>query len=109
MRTLIVCECGYKGYLNCEESSPLSGRTWVTFSLEGFHGAAITTNHTPVAPEDSLTSLYPTCPECGKTGKVTCAKGSENGVELSVDAAIWRHPERARRARSPYLPDDEGR
>lgn len=72
-RTLIVCEGGHKGFLKFEENDNSSGNQWETYSVEGFSGGVLTTSHAGDT-KDMLAMLQLTCPECGKTGKVTYAK-----------------------------------
>ena len=69
-RDPLICECGHEGYLKCSENDQPYSSLWESYSLEGFSGNGFTiTNHKDM-PKDLLAALAPTCPQCGKTGKV---------------------------------------
>jgi hypothetical protein len=69
-RDPIVCECGHEGNLKLTENDqPYSG-LWEAYSLEGFDGGNLTISNSEDMPKDMLAHLKPTCPECGRSGKV---------------------------------------
>jgi hypothetical protein len=48
-------------------------RLWEEYSLDGFAGENISVTNFRDMPKDMIAALNPTCPQCGKTGKVKYA------------------------------------
>jgi hypothetical protein len=73
MRTqeAIVCECGHRGFIKYAENDQPYSSLWESCTLEGFSGGGITITNYKDMPKDMLAALKPTCPKCGRTGKVT--------------------------------------
>lgn len=74
-RENLVCECGHEGYISCKETDQPYGGLWERYSLQGFSGRGVTVTSYADMPKDLLAYMAPTCPQCGKTGKVSYAKG----------------------------------
>jgi hypothetical protein len=72
-REAIVCDCGHRGYLKRAENDQPYSDPWESYSLDGFNGQGLTVTNFQDRPKDLLAYLQPTCPQCGKTGKVKYA------------------------------------
>ena len=69
----IVCDCGHSGHVKCAENDQPYSSLWEQYSLEGFSGNSLTITSYADMPKDLLVALNPTCPNCGKTGRVRYA------------------------------------
>lgn len=69
----IVCDCGHTGRVKCAENDQPYSSLWEQYSLEGFSGNSLTITSYADMPKDLLVALNPTCPNCGKTGRVRYA------------------------------------
>jgi hypothetical protein len=66
----LACECGHEGYLKCSENDQPYSSMWESYSLEGFMGGTLTITSENERPASIVAALHPTCPKCGRAGKV---------------------------------------
>lgn len=69
-RSALLCECGHQGCLECRETDHPHGGLWEEYSLSGFGGGGRIITSCANIPKDMLAAPYPTCPQCGLTGRV---------------------------------------
>lgn len=73
----LICDCGHQGYLRRSEEGQSGRSPWESFTLEGFDGKSSTVTISKAVPKDLLGYMQPICPRCGRTGRVSYARGTD--------------------------------